>query len=244
MKFSSNKGFTLVELMITMAISLLLAMAATFAYQSQVKSYVTQESVSFAQQNLKACQVMIADDLRLAGYNPPHSGATIASVVSYDDPAHPIFSLANGPNLTLSFWDDAVGPTGLQRIVTYGLYNYGGACGGADAVLDLGRTTYTTPPAPGGLAGLTSPVSENIIRLEFQYTMSNPNGVDSITLAPPPTRLNDIKSITVTLLSQAHRITQDTTDLNTYTTPFGTTWGPFKDGFKRRLQTFTVSIRN
>jgi len=239
----NSKGFTLIETMITLAVSLLLGIAATMAYQTQIKSYTRQEAVSFAQQSLKACQIILGDDLRLAGYNPSNSGATFNSVTSVNNNAHTVYLPANGPNLTLSYWDDL---TNSQQTVSYGLYNYAGLCGGADPSLDLGRTSFVGA-APPNLLNVTFPVAENIVALEFMYTMENSNGVDTVSLlnpSPAATRLADIKSVTISLLSQAHRMTPDTTDLNTYTTPFGTTWGPFNDGFKRRLQSFTISLRN
>ena len=69
-----NKGFTLIELMIAMAISGIVAGGIFTAYQSQQKSYTVQEGVSVMQQNLRAGMDIMAREIRMAGCDPKGIG--------------------------------------------------------------------------------------------------------------------------------------------------------------------------
>jgi type IV pilus assembly protein PilW len=65
-----EKGFTLIELMVVLAISGFVAAVVYIIYDSQQKSYVTQEQVSTMQQNLRAVMHFMQREIRLAGYDP------------------------------------------------------------------------------------------------------------------------------------------------------------------------------
>ena len=69
-----NKGFTLIELMIAMAISGIVAGGIFTAYQSQQKSYTSQENVAVMQQNLRAGMDIMAREIRMAGCDPKSIG--------------------------------------------------------------------------------------------------------------------------------------------------------------------------
>jgi prepilin-type N-terminal cleavage/methylation domain-containing protein len=65
---SREQGFTLVELMVAVAISLILLGAIFLTFKSQQDSYLTQDQISTMQQNLRAAMLMITKDLQMAGY--------------------------------------------------------------------------------------------------------------------------------------------------------------------------------
>jgi type IV pilus assembly protein PilW len=75
-KLMNNEGFTLVELMISVAISLTVIGGIYMTYQSQQKSYVIQEQAAAIQQNLRAGMYIMQDELRMAGYDPDSIPAT------------------------------------------------------------------------------------------------------------------------------------------------------------------------
>ena len=78
----NNKGFTIVELLVAMAISLIVMGSIYSVYQSQQRSYVVQEQVAVMQQNLRAGMTMLTRDIRMAGYDPTVSysvGITLAN---------------------------------------------------------------------------------------------------------------------------------------------------------------------
>ncbi len=66
-----KKGFTLVELMIGMVISSILAMAAYVVFLSSDWSYNVQEDVSEAQQNVRVALDRVTKDIRTAGFGLP-----------------------------------------------------------------------------------------------------------------------------------------------------------------------------
>jgi prepilin-type N-terminal cleavage/methylation domain-containing protein len=71
---NSRKGFTLVELLVTLAISGVVMAGVYSVFYTQQKSYTTQEQVSEMQQNLRACMLMMSRDARMAGFSFGPSG--------------------------------------------------------------------------------------------------------------------------------------------------------------------------
>lgn len=61
-------GFTIVELLVAMAISLIVMAGIFSTFKSQQDSYVVQSQVSVTQQNLRAALFMITRDIQMAGY--------------------------------------------------------------------------------------------------------------------------------------------------------------------------------
>jgi type IV pilus assembly protein PilW len=110
----SEKGFTLVELLVAMAISLLVLASVYSVFQSQQKSTLVREEVNMMQQNLRAGMTVMTRDIRMAGYVHPtvtaNAGITIASanVIEFtrlkDDNSLPLqkikYSLSTNRNLT------------------------------------------------------------------------------------------------------------------------------------------------
>jgi type IV pilus assembly protein PilW len=70
---SNKKGLTLVELLVAMAISGIVAGAIYTAFQSQQKSYLVQDQVAEMQQNLRAAMDIMVREIRMAGYDPQSS---------------------------------------------------------------------------------------------------------------------------------------------------------------------------
>ena len=63
-------GFTLLELLIVMALFSLVMTGVYTAYRSQQKSYLVQEQVAAMQQNLRAGMFYLSQAIRMAGYDP------------------------------------------------------------------------------------------------------------------------------------------------------------------------------
>ena len=68
--YHENKGLTLIELMVAMAISSIVIAGVYAAYESQAKSYNTQQLTVDMQENLRMAMDMLQMDLRLAGSDP------------------------------------------------------------------------------------------------------------------------------------------------------------------------------
>ena len=67
---NDQKGFSLVELMVVLAISSIVMGGMYAVYNSQLKANVTQQAVVEMQQSLRTAMYLMARDLRMAGYDP------------------------------------------------------------------------------------------------------------------------------------------------------------------------------
>jgi type IV pilus assembly protein PilW len=144
--YTTHKGFTLIEMMIALAIgSILLTSIYTF-YIGQKKVYATRELVAEMQQNARIGMAFMAREIRMAGYNP--TGASGVGIIEA------------GPHsirVTMDLNHDGV--IAGDEDITYSLYD-----SGRDGDLDLGRR-------PGG--GRNDPVAENIASLAFVYMLAD-----------------------------------------------------------------------
>lgn len=73
MKITGQDGFSLIELAITMAISLFVAIVVWDLFISHYKRYQTQTAILDAQQNASSGIDMMVREIRLAGYDPTGS---------------------------------------------------------------------------------------------------------------------------------------------------------------------------
>jgi len=64
----NKQGFTLVELMVALAISLVVMGAIFLTFKSQQDSYIIQSQVTTMQQNMRAAMYMLTRDIQMAGY--------------------------------------------------------------------------------------------------------------------------------------------------------------------------------
>ena len=65
-----NQGFSLVELVVAMAITLVVMAGVYKVYVTQQDSYLLQEQVAEMQQNARIAKYVLVKDIRMAGYNP------------------------------------------------------------------------------------------------------------------------------------------------------------------------------
>ncbi len=77
-----NRGFTLVELMITLVLAGIVIAAVYSAYTIQRKTYAAQEQVVEMQQNIRAAIDLMSLDLRMAGYDPSGLGSANAGITA------------------------------------------------------------------------------------------------------------------------------------------------------------------
>lgn len=239
-RLNNSSGFTLIEMMIALAVGgiVLAGLAITFTKQSDSK--LQQEDVTEILQNSRVVRMLIADDLRMAGYydsSVASSPNNLALYNSQNGSANPSVSGLSANALTVRYWDDTptYGTPGIKT-VDYRLRD------GVDAdtlVDDLGWTNSNLGPWQArDLIG-------DVDGLEFLYTINDgTTAVNTKVATPTAAQVKDIKAVTVTMLLRGKFARTGMVDTKTYRTPFGTVWGPFDDRFKRRLTSFTVSCRN
>ena len=67
-----SKGFTLIELMVALALTSIIMAGIMAAYISQLKSHVTQQTIVEMQQNLRSAMQHMEKEIRMAGYDDPN----------------------------------------------------------------------------------------------------------------------------------------------------------------------------
>lgn len=113
---TATRGFTLIEIMIAMAIGTLVMAALVDTFITQRKSYDLQEQISEMIQNARIGMDMVDREVRMAGYNP--AGASF-DAIPYDTTKLEVRADRNGdgdaddPDETVAYFYDA---TTLQII--------------------------------------------------------------------------------------------------------------------------------
>lgn len=79
LKPKKTEGFTLTELMVSMAIGMVMLAAVTTTFMSQTKIYNAQEQISEMEQNARGVLDIITRELKMAGYKP--NGGTFSGVI-------------------------------------------------------------------------------------------------------------------------------------------------------------------
>jgi type IV pilus assembly protein PilW len=190
---SNNRAFTLIELLIAMAISGIVMTAIYATYQSQQKSYLVQEEVAAIQQNLRATMYFMTQQIREAGCDP--SGNLNAGIVTAN---------FNKIQFTEDVRDnddtdaDGIIPNGntndRYEDITYSLETSGNTNN-----LHL-ETVFVQGQPKGGKT-----VSENIDALDFVYLDQSGNVLNDDGNGNVTTNINKIRSVEVTLVVRAGR---------------------------------------
>ncbi len=216
-----SKGFTLVELMVAVSLSSMVAMAIFWTYTNQQKISRRQEAVVDMQQNLRGGVFLVGQELRMAGYDPVGTaGAAITA--------------ANSTNIAFS--KDITDPLGTAN-------DGDGALGGPNESIILNFTgTAITRDSGGG----AQPFIDNVDFFELAYTLDD----GTVTLNPPVAFLDEIRTIQISILVRSPIQEPDLLNNLPYTTAFGTPVpGPlpanrFNDNVRRRMINTTIQCRN
>ncbi len=224
-----SQGFTLVELMVGVALTgIVLAAVITF-YQRQNKSYIVQEEVAVMQQNLRAAANLMARELRMATYGPINNDGAITTA----QPALLEFQFEN---------DNA----GNMQTIQYSLYDAYG-----DGDTDIGRRV--------GLALNPLAENIDALEFVYLDDVGAPTAVldDIATIQvsmlarsarPEPDFLNTFDYFPASCPQPAPPAAADDSCIVA-----GSAWdfdGPgnnsnaFNDNFRRRLLTVTIQLRN
>lgn len=210
-----QKGFSLLELMVALAIASVLMAAISTFYHNQLKTHVTQQELLDMQQDARGAMYMMTREIRMAGYDPLNAGATIR--------------LANGTEL--AFDSDSDGTA--NGLISDSERFYYGLVGGN---LVRGNWTEGDPSSPTGL----NPVALNIDALNFVYLDSAGN----ITTDVEAIRSIQI-TLVARSGDQLRALMRKRTDSKTYTNQQGIViLDPQDDNFRRMQLTATIKVRN
>jgi type IV pilus assembly protein PilW len=226
----NEKGFTLVELLVAMAVGVIVLAGIAMAYRSQQRSAIVQDQVSAMQQNLRASMQLMEREIRMAGYDPVGNAGSGIQTAN-----------ANTIRITLDIHDgvdndsdgitDEIDEAGngdgdtndINEDITYLRLDPD-----ADGVFDLFRRD-------AAVAG-DQPIAENIDALDFVYLDEDGNVTATLT---------EMRSVQITVVARTDRRDRGYTDTETYTNQQGTTvFGPGGDNFRRKRLTAEVKCRN
>jgi type IV pilus assembly protein PilW len=255
-------GYTLIEMMVAMA---LFAIAITSIYQTyhyQQQIYLKQEQIVDMQQESRAAEFFLSYDIRMAGYDPAGS-------------AEPIFNIAQIAEF--QFEADMNGDGNLEgdpgEIIRWALTNDSNGNGISDgidgggapptvwkddgSVCRLGRE-HITRIAGTDTGGGLQPVANNVQALEFCYVLDD----GSVTTSPSAAEALRVRSLYVSMLHRTggkirrYRNTQTyvpasrRAELTTVWVNSGSSarptgdWGPFDDAYHRTLSIMKIRCRN
>jgi type IV pilus assembly protein PilW len=223
---TSQKGFSLLELMVAMAIASVVMAAISTFYHSQLKTHVTQQELVDMQQDARAAMYMMTREIRMAGYDPLNSGATIRLA----DVAQIAFDSDNDGTA------DGLINAGTERFY-YALSNDADGDGMADGTpCNLERGGWNAALNPEDL----NTVALNIDALNFVYLDSAGDTTSD---------LEAIRSVQITLVARSgehvRALMRKRADSTTYTNQQGTVILPApNDNFRRIRLTAAVKVRN
>jgi type IV pilus assembly protein PilW len=203
---SKSRGFTLVELLVAMAVFSIILGIIYATYQAQLKSQVTQQRVVEMQQNARAAMFAMERGIRLAGYDPTESdlpqitSAQTGSITFTMD-------INNGIDDDLDGNIDEFNERGMPNVdgdvndnleqITYRLSNDAGGDGIADGLnCNLQRQHWD------GAAMQSTDIALNIDTLNFAYLDADGNNL-IVGSAVPAGQLAAIRSVQISIVARA-----------------------------------------
>ena len=172
-----EKGFTLIELVVAMAIAGIVMAGMVAAYRQQTRSAANLGLRVVAQQNLRAGLYHLERDLRMAGADL--TGRAYNGTLA--------IRTAEAGRVTLSWDDNSDGAISADEVITYSLYASSGM-----KTRNLGRSE-------GGARN--QPVAQNIEAMDIHYFGRNA----TVPMARPVTgaRRGEIRRVQVTLVGRS-----------------------------------------
>lgn len=104
-----QRGMTLIELMVAMAIGLFLVLGAVTVYTQGRQNFQVNEGISRLQENIRFALDIMEPDIRLAGFWGMHNAGTAVNAAGVN-------VTCNGTNVTAWALNPAGGPAGLNVI--------------------------------------------------------------------------------------------------------------------------------
>jgi len=170
-----KKGFSLIEIMVAIAIMSILSIAMMKTYTGFTRVYTTQEVAAGVQQDLRAALNIMTQDIRMAGFDPTDSdnfGVEVATLNSIRITAD---LLDLDPTTDVIDANGVIDDSDFERIT----YNFNAGNNRLEQIL------YETTGSES-----TQPVVDNVTNVAFTYLDEN-NAVTA-TLA-------DIRTVTISM---------------------------------------------
>lgn len=215
---TSEKGFTIVEILVALAISGIVMAGIYSAYYTQQRSYEVQEQVVAIQQNLRAAMYFMEREVRMAGLDPiKTSGAAV---------------IAAGSD-TMQFSGDGIGaadPDGAIETETEDITYY----------LEDNKLKRSTIDGATG-DDIVNTLAEGVEVLDFVYLNSSgaviPQPIDAAAIG-------NIASVQIAMVAKSERPDPQYSSTQSFTNMQGELLGTYTDKYRREVLTAQVKCRN
>jgi type IV pilus assembly protein PilW len=222
-----NRGLTLVEVAMAIAISSVVIAALYQTFHTQQRTYRKQTDMAVMQQSLRASTYIITRELRGAGYDPLNSRRF--GFVSQFIAPHNTFNInyATDTNIIAFTVDDDENGTVNHTQAEMIAYRFNAG----ERTLDRFRVVDAMSP------GVWEPIADRVDAVNFVYY--NANGARTTD----PTA---IRYVEVSLLIRSGEKDLQYNNTNTYTNKLGENICPYcgTDHYRRQLWNTTVQMRN
>jgi prepilin-type N-terminal cleavage/methylation domain-containing protein len=225
------RGFTLIEVMVALAIAGITLSVIYAVFISQSKTFTTQSQLVELQQSLRSSMLFIERDIRQTGYNPGGLTEDTAGTDGVDNNCDGTTDETDDPFTPFVEESEAIGfNLALANTVSLSLDGDGDgtACG------DKERISYA-------LNGLTlekngTPLRDNIEVLNFVYLAED---------GAVATKIEEIRSVQIAVVGRTSHEDPSYNNLKSYVNLQGDEiLAAQNDGFRRRLLTSQAYCRN
>jgi len=226
-----SRGFTLIEVMVAMAIAGITLSVIYAVFISQSKTFAAQSQLVDLQQNLRSSMLFIEWDIRQTGYNPGGLTEDTANTDGIDNNCDGTTDEVDNPFTLFVEESEAIGfKIALANTVTLSLDENGDgtACGNKESI------TYA-------LNGMTlekngTPLRENIEVLNFVYLAED---------GAIATSIEKIRSVQIAVIGRTSHEDPSYNNQKSYVNLQGDEiLAAQNDGFRRRLLTSQANCRN
>jgi len=184
---NNHRGFTLVEMVMVLAISTIVLAAMYSVFMIANKNFTTQNAAANVQQNLRSAIGLMARDIRLAGLDPSDSDNFGIAYAAQTKIRFTMDSIDSGSGDFNGIVDEA----NFEEI-TYEFQ-------GNQVMQTLYETVTTTPPADAAA------LIRNITNLNFAYYDAASTNLIDAGLSPPRVpddKLADIRTVEIVVTHQ------------------------------------------
>ncbi len=214
-------GLTLIELIISMTVSLAIIATTYQLFHSQNKSYLNQDQAIETQQNLRAIMSVITREIQSIGYNP--IGRSDPGIMTQFPAPHNSFTIDYAQNKDIiAFTAD---------------YNGDGSLTPADNEMIAYRLNGNSLERYNSADLQWHELSDNIDALDFVYLNKDRNRTYDIT---------EIRAVEISILAKTNKKDKEYKNISIYKNRQGETLCPtcVNDQYHRRLISLTLQLRN